>query len=115
MSEVSCVQYGRKWKRSKDDAERIAILKVRKALRKRGFDGFIWQTALSHRNSGHIHVAILTDVNDYRYICGCCREAQKPIPAPKGAEFRFKTCDCKDCVACDPNIRLDMEQITRVV
>lgn len=91
----------------------IAVLKVFKLLRKRGFDPFIWQLALSHRNSGHIHIAIVTDWNDYRYICGCCKEAQKPIRNKRGGGSMFRVCNCRDCVACDPDIRIDMEQITR--
>ena len=112
VCEVSCIQYEPLQDRSKDEAERIAILKVCKALRKRGFYGFIVQFALRHRNSGHIHVAVSADENDYRLICGCCKEAQRPIAA-KGGDLRFKTCECKDCVACDPEIRIDLEQLTR--
>ena len=109
---VSCVQFKPEADRSKDEAERIAILKVCKALRKRGFDGFILQYALVHRNSGHVHVAVAADENDYRLICGCCKPAQKPI-SNKSGDRRFKSCDCKDCVACDPAIRIDLEQLTR--
>jgi hypothetical protein len=110
--EVSCIQYEPLTDRSKDDAERVAILEVCKALRKRGLYGFIFQYALKHRKSGHIHVAVVADENDYRVICGCCKAAQKPIDI-KGGGLRFKTCDCKDCVACDPAIRVDLEQLTR--
>lgn len=110
---VSCIQYKPLVDRSKDEAERIAILRVCKALHKRGFDGFIYQYALIHRNSGHIHVGVAADENDYRLICGCCEAAQKPIANKGNRDFRFKTCDCKDCVACDPEIRIDLEQLTR--
>jgi hypothetical protein len=113
LSEVSCIQYGKKWSRTKDEAERIAVLKVFRLLRKRGFFPFIWLLGLSHRNSGHVHVAILTDHYDYRYICGCCKEAQKHVRADLDSELRYKTCDCGDCIACDPDIRMDMEMISR--
>ena len=112
LCEVSCVQYEPLVDRSRDEAERIAILKVCKALRKRDFYGFIVQFALRHRKSGHIHVAVAEDENDYRLICGCCKEAQKHI-SHRGGDLRFMICDCKDCVACDPEIRVDMEQLTR--
>ena len=113
MCEVSCVQYGRKWERTKEEAQRTAVLRVFKLVRKRGFYPIIFQAALGHFSSGHVHVGILADPNDYRYICGCCKEAQKPVPTKKGDDARFVACNCKDCVACDPDIRMDMEQVTR--
>lgn len=110
LAEVSCIQYQPERRRSKDQAERIAILEVCKALRKRGFVGGIFQYALVHRNSGHVHVAVVTDEDDEEYVCRCCREAQKPILTLGG---HYRMCNCGDCVACDKRIRRDMEQITR--
>lgn len=109
---VSCIQYQPEANRTKDEAERVAILKVRKALGKRGFDGFVAWNALVHRNSGHIHLCVAADEDDGDLICHCCRPAQKLLPGGKGV-LRYKTCDCKDCVACDAEIRMDMEQLTR--
>lgn len=110
LAEVSCIQYEPERRRSKEQAERIAILEVCKALGKRGFPAGIIQYALVHRNSGHIHVAIAADEDEEEYICKCCKEAQKPILTRAG---HHKVCNCGDCVACDKRIRRDMEQITR--
>jgi hypothetical protein len=109
---VSCIQYRPEAERTRNEAERLAILKVRRALRKREFDGFVAWDALVHRNSGHIHVCVGADENDSDLICFCCKEAQKPMPSRRG-HLRYKTCNCGDCVACDPEIRIDLEQLTR--
>ena len=109
---VCCIQYEPETNRTKDEAERMAVLQVIKRLRQQGFDAGIWLDRLVHRNSGHVHVVVASDDQDEALICLCCREAQKPIKNRSG-NLRFKTCDCKDCVACDPDIRIDLEQQTR--
>ena len=112
LFEVSCIQYDPKDKTSKDEAERIAILQVCRDLRRRGFEAGIFQFRLGHRNSGHVHVFVSADENAYRLICGCCKEAQKRVRNPRGIR-RDKVCNCKDCIACEPSIRHDLEQLTR--
>jgi hypothetical protein len=112
LREVSCVQYEPECKRTKDEAERIAILEVRKALQKRGYPSGIFQYALAHRNSGHIHLVVPAQGDDENLMCKCCKEVQKAIPS-KSKTHLYKKCDCSDCVACDPDIRRDMEQMTR--
>lgn len=112
LAEVSCIQYEPEVRRSRDEAERIAILDVCKRIRKRGFYGGIMLYALSHRKSGHVHVVIAAEEDDEKFICKCCKEAQKLIRAREGP-LRYKVCNCRDCVACDRKIRFDMEQITR--
>ncbi len=113
LVEVSCIQYRPEVNRSKDRAERKALLDVRKRLQKRGFDACIGQFALAHRNSGHIHLIVAAYFDgDERLVCRCCEEAQRPIRTKSGP-LRYKTCNCGDCVFCDRNIRVDLEQATR--
>ena len=66
LIEVSCIQYQPFVNRSKNEAERIAILEVGKSLRKRGYDSGIFQYRLSHRSSGHIHVVVAYSDSDER-------------------------------------------------
>ena len=110
--EVSCIQYRPFAARSKEEAERIAILRVCRSLRKRGYQGGIFQYRLVHRESGHIHVATSAEEGDEGFMCLCCREVQRPIRS-HGKIREFKVCNCGDCVACDSVIRMDMEQLTR--
>ena len=112
IREVSCIQYEPEANRTKDEAERIAILEVKRVLTKRGYFSGIFQYALSHRNSGHIHLVVFTEDDDESLLCKCCKEVQRLIPS-HGQHGRYRTCDCGDCVACDPEIRRDMEQMTR--
>ncbi|MGD0146332.1 MAG: hypothetical protein ABSB53_05705 [Nitrososphaerales archaeon] len=51
LIEVSCIQYEPEANRSKNEAERIAILQVCRALRKRGFYGGIFYEHLKYRDS----------------------------------------------------------------
>ena len=112
LTEVSCIQYEPLARRSKDEAERIAILEVCRKLKKRDFFGGILLYALSHRTSGHVHVAVAANDEDENLICKCCKEAQRPIRRRRGP-LRYKVCNCSDCVACDGKIRFDLEQLTR--
>ena len=50
---VCCIQYEPETNRTKDEAERMAVLQVIKRLRQQGFDAGIWLDRLVHRNSGH--------------------------------------------------------------
>lgn len=114
LQEVSCVQYAPAFKnRTKDEAENIAIKVAMEALTRRGYDSGIFLQELAHRNSGHVHVVAVATRGDTDMFCDCCPEVQKLIPTRHGGEARWRQCNCDDCVACDQEIRIDAEQLTK--